>query len=82
LPSPLWFFCLLGAQLTATLLTTLVEASVTDLASLAGGRILLMAYAFSVDLGAAIGPLMAYSLIEFIGIDAVYLITSRCSLFF
>jgi hypothetical protein len=35
-----------------------------------------------VDLGAAIGPLMAYSLIEFIGIDAVYLITAALFIVF
>ncbi|MDR3362229.1 MAG: MFS transporter [Desulfovibrio sp.] len=76
LPVPLWFVCLLGMLLTATLLTTLIEASASDLASLSGGRVLLMAYALTTDVGAALGPLMAYSLNEIMGINAVYAVNA------
>ena len=72
LPLPLWFFCLLLMQLSATMLTTLTDAAAADVAATAGERMLLMVYALCVDVGAALGPLIAYGINEFFGINAVY----------
>ena len=74
LPLPVWFWfcCVLGMQFAATALTTLSEASAADAAGRAGGRSLLMGYALIVDVGAALGPLFAYCVSEFWGLDAVY----------
>ncbi len=73
LPLIVWFMCLLGMQLVATSLTTVTDAAASDVAAQAGGRSLLMGYALVVDVGAAFGPLAAYSINAFFGINAVYL---------
>jgi MFS family permease len=72
LPLPVWFPCILLMQLTATMLTTLNDAAAADTAAVAGERTLLMTYALCVDAGAALGPLVAYGMIEVVGIHAVY----------
>ena len=72
LPLPLWFPCILFMQIGATMLTTLNDAAAADTAAAAGERTLLMAYALSVDAGAALGPLFAYGMNEFWGINTVY----------
>ncbi|MCL1985497.1 MAG: MFS transporter [Betaproteobacteria bacterium] len=72
LPLLFWFLCILCMQLTATMLTTLTDAAAADAAAVAGERTLLMAYALSVDVGAALGPLIAYGMNEFWGIKTVY----------
>jgi MFS family permease len=72
LPLPLWFPCILFMQLAATMLTTLNDAAAADAAAAAGERTLLMVYALCVDVGAALGPLLAYGMNEFFGISAVY----------
>ena len=73
-PIPLlfWLPCILIMQLTATMLTTLTDAAAADAAATAGERSMLMVYALSVDIGAALGPLVAYGVNEFFGISAVY----------
>ncbi len=73
LPLALWFVCLLGLQLFATALNTVAEAGVASAASETGGRALLMHFALMVDIGAALGPLIAYGINGIIGINAVYL---------
>ncbi len=72
LPLPLWFGCLLGMQLTATALVTVADAAASDAAASIGGRSMLMGYALLVDVGAAFGPLIAYGVNEFFGINTVY----------
>ena len=78
LPLPLapWFLCILGMQLTATVLTTITDATASDAAARAGGRSLLMGYALIIDVGAAVGPLVAYGMNEFFGINAAYLLSA------
>ncbi len=76
LPLSLWFVCLLAMQVAATALTTVCDAAGSDAAAMAGGRTLLMGYALVVDVGAALGPLVAYSMNEFFGINAVYLFSA------
>lgn len=72
LPLLLWFGCILGLQLSATALNTVAEAGAADAASRTGGRALLMHFALIVDIGAALGPLMAYGIHGIFGINAVY----------
>jgi MFS family permease len=72
LPLPLWFACLLFLQLVATAFSTLTDTGAADVAARGGGRSILMTYALLVDLGAAFGPLLAYSLTELTGINVVY----------
>ena len=78
LPLALWFTCLLVMQMVATTLTTVSDAAASDAAALAGGRVLLMGYALMVDVGAAFGPLAAYGINAFLGINAVYLFSAAC----
>ncbi|WP_172414394.1 hypothetical protein [Candidatus Desulfovibrio trichonymphae] len=67
LPLPLWFACA-----TATALTTLADTGAANASAEAGGHSLLMAYALLTDMGAAFGPLLAYSLNALLGINTVY----------
>ncbi|MDR2800598.1 MAG: MFS transporter [Desulfovibrio sp.] len=80
LPLALWFCVLPGMQALATALTTLSDAALADAAALSGKRNLLVFYAFIVDAGSALGPLAAYALIEFFGVDAAYIFAA--ALFF
>ena len=63
-------------QFVSILLNTVSDAAATSAAAEGGGRSLLMAYALVVDVGAAIGPLAAYTVNGFFGIDAVYLMNA------
>jgi MFS family permease len=72
LPLPLWFSILIIIQLMATALTTLADAALTDVASISEKQNLLVLYSLIADTGMAIGPLAAYGLNEFFGINFVY----------
>jgi MFS family permease len=74
LPLPFWFAALFAAQVAATALTTLADAGAADVAARSGegGRSVLMAYALLADMGAACGPIIAYSLHSLWGVDFVY----------
>lgn len=74
LPLLIWFCCLLIVQLVATALTTVSEATATDAASEQGGRALVMSFALIVDIGAAIGPLVAFTMDSLWGINSVYVL--------
>lgn len=73
----LWFALLLGLQVAATGLTTLVDAVASDAAEQYGhGALVLSSFAFVMDLGAAAGPLLAYGLGSFWGLDATYVLVA------
>lgn len=72
----IWLVLLLAAQLVGTALTTVADAVASDAASVHGGRMFMMWYSFAVDLGAALGPVLAYTLNGIWGMDAVYLGTA------
>jgi MFS family permease len=78
LPLPLWFAVLLCMQSAATALTTLADTGAAAAAARGGGRSLLMTYALLVDMGAAFGPLLAYSLNAALGINFVYAFCAVC----
>ena len=75
IPLVLWFACILAMQLAATSLTTLSEAAASATAAQNGGRALLMQYALVVDIGAALGPIVAYAVTDFINVNAIYLLS-------
>ncbi|MBL0385603.1 MFS transporter [Tumebacillus sp. ITR2] len=62
LPRLLWFGVLLFVQLTATLLTTLMDAIASDMASARSNMGTMSTYSFLVDFGAALGPFLAFQL--------------------
>lgn len=72
LPLPLWLVVLIGIQLTGTSLTTIADSVASDTASVRGGRVFMMWYSFAVDLGAALGPILAYLLNDMWGMDTAY----------
>lgn len=78
LPIPLffWFASILGMQLMATSLTTLSEAAASATAATNGGRALLMQYALVVDIGAALGPVVAYAVTAMSSVDAIYTLSA------
>ncbi len=82
LPLPLWIGALLGAQLAGTSLTTCADAVASDAASVAGGRTFMMWYSFAADLGAALGPLIAYLINDLWSMDAAYAGTAGLLLLF
>lgn len=73
LPLWLWLAIVLGIQITATVITTVMDALATDIASSTGKKIEIMTtYSISTDLGAAVGPLAGYVLINYVGIGSIY----------
>lgn len=73
MPLLVWLLILLGEQIAATFLTTLADALASDAAASSSSKVTIMTlYSLLVDLGAAIGPLLAYLLNEYAGIYAVY----------
>lgn len=64
IPSPLpplwWILLLIGIQITATVLTTLMDALAAEAAPASSPMIFMSVYSIMLDLGAAIGPILAY----------------------
>ena len=79
---PLWIAVLLLSQLVGTALTTVADSVASDTAALRGGRVFMMWYSFAVDLGAAIGPVVAYLINDLQGMDAAYAWTAALLLAF
>lgn len=73
----IWIGMVVCLQLAATSLTTVSDTVVTDMANnLEHGTLVMTCYVFVVDLGAALGPLAAFSMDAVWGLDAVYLGTA------
>jgi MFS family permease len=64
IPLVLWLLILLGIQLTGTVLTTLADAVVSDMAACTAKVAVMSWYSFAIDFGAALGPILAYLLDE------------------
>ena len=60
IPGVLWVIVLIGIQLTATLLTTLADTIASASASGSFRMLIMAAYSFMLDFGAAIGPFIGY----------------------
>jgi len=80
LPTVFWLALVLAVLLTATITGTVSDALACDAAYGSGRKMLMAAYTFAVDLGAAIGPLVAYSADEIWGPFAVYWIVAAVML--
>jgi Arabinose efflux permease len=72
LPLELWLLVIVAILLTATVLTTVIDAIACDVAVFAPPQTFMTAYSFAIDLGAALGPLLGYTLNAFCGPDTVY----------
>lgn len=73
LPVPCWLVLLLLSQVCATGLSTLADAAASDTAVQHGHPTLtLSSYTFIADCGSAVGPVLAYALQDWLGMDAAY----------
>ncbi|WP_371377791.1 MFS transporter [Sporomusa aerivorans] len=62
LPLWIWVLLILAILLTATILTTVIDAIACDVASCSAQKTFMTAYSFAIDVGAAIGPLISFTL--------------------
>ncbi len=69
-----WMGLLIGFLACCTVMTTLSDALATDVAADSQAVVVITAYTFAIDLGAALGPLGGFAAIEFWGMDAAYLL--------
>lgn len=78
LPVPflLLLILLLLIQVGATLLTTLSDALAADAASQSSKIAVMTAYTVIIDLGASLGPSLAYFIIEWLNVTAAYQLTA------
>ncbi len=72
LPVALWFLLIIAILLTATILTTVIDAVACDVACCSPQKAFMTAYAFAIDIGAALGPVIGYTLNEIWGPYAIY----------
>ncbi len=69
----LWLSVLLGIQLTATILTTVMDTLAADEASRQTNSTAIMThYSVATDLGAALGPMIAFWMDGRLGLDVLY----------
>jgi MFS family permease len=76
LPFVLWVLLILGIQLTATSLTTVIDAIGCDVAFCSSQKVFMVAYSFSIDIGAALGPVIGYAVNEYWGPYSIYWVTA------
>jgi MFS family permease len=68
-----WLVVIIGVQLTATVLTTVMDAVAGDVAAQSSGKASVMTlYSVLTDLGAALGPALAYFISFYFGIGNLY----------
>ncbi len=61
IPTPFWFLIAVGLLLSATVVTTLLDAEISAVASMINQRqAIVAAYTTTVDIGAGFGPLIGY----------------------
>ncbi|MGX8718756.1 MAG: MFS transporter [Desulfovibrio sp.] len=72
MPAAPLFILLLGIELCSTALITLGDALAADLASGTQTVLVITAYTFACDLGAALGPMGGYAVINLLGVPAAY----------
>ncbi|MFF0829122.1 MFS transporter [Brevibacillus sp. NPDC003359] len=69
----LWFAILFGIQLTATIITTVLDTLAADEAARQpNSQVVMTQYSVISDLGAALGPLLAFWLDEHVGLGPMY----------
>lgn len=72
LPLELWLLLILVILLTATVLTTVIDAIACDVAFCSPTRTFMTVYSCAIDIGAALGPLVGYTLNDVSGPYAIY----------
>lgn len=72
IPLELWLVLILIILLTATILTTVIDAIACDVACCFSQKTFMTAYSFSIDVGAALGPMLGYALNDLWGPYAIY----------
>lgn len=72
LPLILWLIVILAILLTATILTTVIDAIACNVASGSSEKVFMTAYSLSIDIGAALGPMLSFTLNSIFGPYAVY----------
>ncbi len=72
LPPALWLLIVLTVLMTATVLTTVIDAIACDVAFQSPPKVFMTLYSFIIDIGAALGPVLGYTLNEFSGPYTVY----------
>jgi MFS family permease len=72
LPVGIWLVVILAILLTATILTTVIDAIACDVACCSPQKAFMTSYAFAIDIGAALGPLIGYALNDSWGPYAIY----------
>lgn len=72
LPLEIWLLCIVLILLTATILTTVIDAIACDVASCFSQKAFMTAYSFAIDVGAALGPMISFSLNGIWGPYAIY----------
>ncbi|MGG1660700.1 MFS transporter [Brevibacillus sp. NRS-1366] len=70
-----WFAILMGIQLTATIVTTVMDTLAADeAAKQTNSTALMTVYSVVTDLGAALGPLIAFWMDGSLGLDVMYVV--------
>jgi len=72
LPLELWVLLIMVILLTATVLTTVIDAIACDVAFRSPPRTFMTVYSCAIDIGAALGPLVGYTLNDMSGPYAIY----------
>ena len=67
-----WLLLIIAILLTATVLTTVIDAIACDVAFCSPPKTFMSAYSFAIDIGAALGPLISYTLNDLSGPYTVY----------
>lgn len=73
-PLVVWFVILFGIQVTATIIATVLDTLAADeAAKQANSQAVMTQYSVVSDLGAALGPLLAFWLDEQVGLGVMYM---------
>lgn len=76
LPAGMFILCVLAFQVTSTMIMTLSDSAVSDVASKSSKVGVMTSYTVAVDVGAAVGPLLAYLLLDLASLQILYWITA------
>lgn len=68
----LWLLVLMGIQLMATVLTTVMDAIALDVAQRTSRVAVMTGFTVITDLGAAIGPTLGYFMVSVLGLEITY----------
>jgi MFS family permease len=73
LPFIVWLFLLIGIMITGTTMHTVVDSMMADRAALGSSARIITVYTIAVDIGASIGPTLAYVFMDTFQSSSVYM---------